>query len=472
MKRRMKRRVQLVTAFTSVLLAAAPIPTAIALEEADRLWMVGERAAADGLTPLARRVLERLVDEHPRDARVPEALLLLGRMRLAAGEVEPALRAFQRVQTLEPRPGRPLEPRFWEAEALFRLKRYAEASAAYDEVVRADAASPFAPDALYGYAWSEVELKRPETAAKALRDFLATWPDHALAASARYLHARALVGMSRYDEAIDALQAFETKHPGHKLAPDVQYLRGWARIANGDVKAGLADLRAFLESHPGHPEASGARQLMTETVVRHGGERDDLQAAYRTLMIQSPPSPEGLYDAAMIAGRLNRTLDQEAAWRRLRTSFPDHPLSRRVAFEMASSAFRRKDWRETVSQARAAAESDDEVVRGEAWLLVGEAELKLRRFASAEKAFEVASESRGADDGLRYRAMAGLGLAREELRDWRGAMAAYDAVAAHSPDPTLRDWARERFEAVKARLSKTQDRPAEKAPERKARARS
>src|SRR5712692_1587204 len=43
--------------------------------------------------------------------------------------------------------------------------------------------------------------------------------------------------------------------------------------------------------------------------------------------------------------------------------------------------------------------------------------------------------------------------AREEQREWRSALVAYESVAARSPDPTLRDWAKERVAAVKQRLS-------------------
>ena len=101
--------------------------------------------------------------------RLPEAVLLLGKARLADGDAQGALEAFRRAGSFAPVPGRPLEARFWEGEALFRLKKFAEARTVYDDVVRRDAASPMAPDALYGYAWSELELRRPEPAAEAFR---------------------------------------------------------------------------------------------------------------------------------------------------------------------------------------------------------------------------------------------------------------------------------------------------------------
>jgi TolA-binding protein len=460
----MKRGARLLLAFASLLAAVLPASPCAAVDEPDRLWLVGERAAADGLHVLARRMLERLVDGHPRDTRAPQAYLLLGQARLALGDPTGALQAFRRAQSFDPQPGRPLEPKFWEAEALVQLRRYAEASTAYDEVFRNDATAPFAPDALYGFGWTELEVKRPEVAAKAFRDFLAAWPEHALAPSSTFHLGRALAAQNRYEEAAGVLQTFLSKHPKHKQAPDALYLRGWARVQSGDTRGGIADLKSFTDANPSHPEAPAARRLITDTVIRHGGDPQDLLDAYRSLMTQNPPTPEGLFDAATIAGRLARGREQDAAWRKLRQSFPDHALSRRVALELASAAYKRKDWKETVAQAQPATQSDEDAVRGEAWLLLGEGQLKLKKFADAEKAFEGALGMSGLEDPMRNRALAGIGLAREEQRDWRGAMTAYDQVAENSQDATLRDWARDRFNAVKARL----DAPAPRTPDKRA----
>src|SRR5262249_29223711 len=133
---------------------------AIALGEADRLWLVGERAFQDGLNPLARRVLERFVERFSDDKRIPEATLLLGKARLAMGARGPALEAFRKAQTFSPPPGKPEEARFWEGEALFRMKKFAEARSVYDRLLAENAASPMAPDALYGLGWTQVELKQ------------------------------------------------------------------------------------------------------------------------------------------------------------------------------------------------------------------------------------------------------------------------------------------------------------------------
>ncbi len=455
MNRHMKRRSWPASAFVVLVLVAGTTPAPVAaLEEPDRLYLVGENAVADGLNALAARALERFVADNPKDARVPAATLLLGRAWLGVGLHERALETFRKAQRGTTSAGRPLEARLWEGEALFRLKRYADARAVFDEVLKSDVASPFAPDAMYGRAWTELETRKLEAAAKDFRELLATWPDHALAPSATLYLARTLVDLKRYADAVTLLVDFPAKWPTASLRPDAQYMLGLARLRGGDAKTGMIDLRAFLEANPKHELAPAARRLVGDTLARVG-DREDLQSTYQARINESPPTPEGLYEAAAIAGRLGRPRDQEAAWRRLRKEFPEHALARRAALDLANVFFKRKEWKDAATLARIAARSDDAAIRSEAWLLAGETELKQKRYADAVKAFESVIAVEGVEAAVRYRALAGLGLAHEELVQLKPALTAYEAVATKSPDASLREWAQARVKAVKQRLAKT-----------------
>jgi TolA-binding protein len=460
------RRVPCVPACLAVLLALSTVSPALALDDADRLWLVGERSFADGLYPVSRRALEKFVAEYPKDARVSEAMLLLGKARLRAGDVDAALEAFKKAQTLSPPPGRPQESRFWEGEALFRLKRYAEARAAYDAVVRTDAASPFAADAVYGRAWSDLEMKSPEAAIAGFREFLQTWPDHPQAASATLQLAHVLADQKKPAEALAVLQPFAAKYPSSKLLPDAQYLLGWAKTNAGDKRGGLADLRAFVAANPSHEQAPAARKIIAQAMAGTG-DREEMLEAYKVLMDQEPTSADALYNAVQIATRLGRPKDQEAAFKRLSSEFPNDALTRRAALDRANTAFKDKSWAAAVSLGQQAAKSDDAAVKSEALLLVGESELKLKHWASAAKAFEGVRSIGDVDAGVRYRAMAGLGLAREEQQDWKAALTAYESVVSRSPDAALRDWARERATAMKARMAKPSAPSAPSAPTQK-----
>ena len=431
------------------LLLISAVPAA-ALDEPDRLWLVGQNALADGLYPLARTVLGRFIADYPADPRMPEATFMLAKARLALGDAEGALTLLRRVQTIDPPPPWRLEARFWEGEALFRLKRYPDARAAYDDLLRTNAASPLGADALYGIAFVDLETGQRARAADELGEFLKGWPQHALAPSATYYRARALVDLKRPDEAVALLEGYDKKFPDGKLQPDVAYLRGVARVRAGDAKAGIADLRAFVAAYPSHAQTPAARKLIGETLAR-SGNRDELQAQYKALMATDPPTPEAFAEAANIAGIAGRPADQEAAWRKLRATFAEHRLGRQAAFDLASRAFQRKEWKESAALAQAAAA--DEGLRAEALLLVGESELKLKRFPAALKAFGAVTAIDGVDPTIRYRALAGTGLAHEAQEAWRPALTAYEAVAERSPDTTLRSWARTRAAEVKARLT-------------------
>ena len=447
----MKRCLAMVPTLAALLVLLVAVAPASALEEADRLFMVGERALADRFYPVARRALERFVALYPTDPRGPRALVMLGKTRLALNDPQSALEALARAQGSLTAPADLLETKFWQAEALFRLKRFGEARTVYDEVVRTDAASPMAPEALYGYAWTELELQRPEPAATALRDFLTTWPEHALAPSATLHLARAYVELKRVPEALPLLTGFTAKYPGSKLLPDAQYLLGWVKVNNGDPRGGLADLRAFVAANPSHAQTPAAQKLINQSLGR-SGNKDEMLEAYKTLMEQSPPTAEDLYRAADIGKQLSRPRDVDAAWRRLKSEFPDHALTRRLALDLANAAFKQKSWKDASAYGATAAQSDENAVRADAWLLVGESELKLKRFPQAAKAFEAVGAVGEVEAGVRYRALAGLGLAREEQKEWKAALTAYEAVAGRSPDTGLRDWARERVTAMKAQL--------------------
>jgi len=451
--------VALVVVIALAVVAGSGAP-AVAVQEADRLWLVGEQSFQDGLTALSRRVLERFVERFPDDRRIPAATLLLGKARLAQGALPQALESFRKAQTFAPAPGRPEEARFWEAETLFRMKRFAEARTLYDRVVAENAASPMAPDALYGLAWAQVELKQREAAVTAFRQLVEAFPDHATVPGATVSLGRLLIELKRHGEAERLLAPFLERYPDHKLVPEARYLRGLALVSAGRADDGVAELRALVAAYPSHEFAAQARRAIADTLVRDG-KKTALADEYKELMAQSPRTPEALYDAGAIATRLGRGRDAEQAFLALRTEFPDHALAGRASLELGHAAFGRGAYKDSVTLARAAARSPEEPTRAQAFLLAGEGELRLKRFKPAQEAFASAVELAGKDAGVRYRALAGNGLAFEEQKQWAPAAKLYDEVAADCPDKELRQWAKTRRAAIAPNLKQP---PAKKSP--------
>jgi len=443
-------------AYSGLLLAALAVAASLAgpaqaLDEADRLMLVGERAYEDGLYPLSRRVLERFLERFPGDRRAGDAMLLVGKARLSQGSLDAALDAFRKAEGFTPVPGKPEEARFWEAETLYRMKRFTDARAAYARVVSAEPASPLLPDALYSLGFADLELKRRDAAAADFRRLIKEFPDHATAPSATIQLARALIETKHADEAVAVLEPFAKKYPEHKLLPEARYYLARARLADGDTAEGVAELRTFARTHPGHELAASARRVALETQIK-AGKKKELAEEYTALMALKPQTPDSLYDAGAIAVGLDRAKDAEAAWARLRKEFPDHPLTARVSLNQAQAAFGRNNFKDASALGHAAAKSPEDTVRGEALLVVGESEMKLRRPAQALPAFQAAADTPGLEPALRFRALAGSGLAHEDQKQWTQAAKYYEEVAAGSPDKTLANWAKTRRAAIAVNL--------------------
>jgi TolA-binding protein len=336
------------------------------------------------------------------------------------------------------------------------MKRFSDAHALYERVLADHGNSPLAGDALYGLAWSNLELKKRDLAVADFRRLLFAHPEHRSAASATFYLARTLIDLKRPDEAVVLLRAFPTKYSGHRLAPDSRYLLGQALLASGDSKEGLSELRAFAASYPSHELAPQARRLTSDAVLKKGNKAE-LGDEYKQLLAQSPPTAEGLYDAGAIATKIGRPRDAEVAWSRLRQEFPDHTLARRAALELAQGAFTRSAWKDASALAQSASKSSEAAVRAEALVLLGESELRLKRYPTAYQAFQQAVEAPAQEPALRFRSLAGIGLVMEEQRQWAQAAKYYDEVAAKSPDTTLRNWAKERRAAMAAKLKPAAD---------------
>src|SRR2546422_5777847 len=107
----MKRCAPRISAGIALVVLSLVSPAA-AIEEADRLWLVGERAFADGLYPASRRALERFVAQYPKDARQPEAVLLLAKPRFQPGDTQAPPHPFKARQRATPWPARPQGRRY------------------------------------------------------------------------------------------------------------------------------------------------------------------------------------------------------------------------------------------------------------------------------------------------------------------------------------------------------------------------
>ncbi|HEV8307770.1 MAG TPA: tetratricopeptide repeat protein [Methylomirabilota bacterium] len=434
-----------------------------AVSEADRLWVVGVQAFEDGLYDLTYRELGRFVEMVPAaDPRRGDAIFLRGKAAFALGRYTEALRDFQGAQTVPLQVIAAGEPLFWEAEALFRLRRFEDARDRYSLFLRNHPGAPYAADALYARAFSELELGHPDEALASFNQLLTEFPKSELAASAAYAAARELVRAKRWEDALPLLSTYQNRYVLSRFLPEVRYLLGVTQLETGRTPEGVRTLEQFLAANPSQELAPSARIVLGETHAKAGRGREAIEQ-YRALVKQAPTHPfvpQALYQIGELSQRLGRAADAESAWKTLRRDHPGDALAALAGLELAQGYLKRRQFDQAMDVAREVADSGG-AQRFQALLLLGESALKAGKLGDAETAYARALAEAPPDSPERLRALAGVGLVAESQREAGAARRAYQEIIDKAEDAELVQWAKGRVQGLEAR-EKPPPRPAPK----------
>lgn len=424
--------------------AAMPAP--------DRLWAVGVQAFEDGLYDLAYDQLGRFARVAPTDPRRGDAAFLRGKAAFALGRFADALTEFQAAEALPLRVIAVGEPFYWQAETLFRLRRFEFARERYTVFLREYPRSAQAADALYARGFAELELGRSDEALASFQTLLRDHVGSDLAGSAAYALARELVRLKRWSEALPLLSTYASRFPKSRFLAEARYLLGITQLEAGRSAEGVRTLEQFVTAAPAHDLAPQARWVLAESHVRAGRTREALDH-YQALAKHAPAhplAPQALYHAGDLAQRLGRTAEAEAAWTALRRAHPQDALAGAAGLDLASLYLKRRQLDQAIELAREVAEAGGPS-RLEALLTLGESALRAGKTPEAVRAYETALAEAPERSGERFRALAGVGLVAEVQKDSAAARRAYQEIVRDSEDAELTRWAKTRLQGLEAR---------------------
>ncbi len=449
---RPRRLLELLTLFVLGVALGAGVRTAgAAMPAPDRFWAVGVRAFEDGLYDLAYEQLGRFARVAPADPRRGDAAFLRGKAAFAMGRFAEALTEFQASEALPLTVITAGEPLYWQAETLFRLRRFEFARERYTVFLRQYPRSAQAADALYARAFAELELGRSDEALASLQALLRDHVGRDLAPSAAYALARELVRLQRWGDALPLLSTYASRFPKSHFLPEVRYLLGISQLEAGRSAEGVRTLAAFVTAHPGHDLAPNARWVLAEAHERAGRAREALEQ-YQALAKRAPAhplAPGALHHAGDLAQRLGRTAEAEAAWTALRREHPRDALAAAAGLDLANLHLKRKQFDQAMELAREVAEAGGPS-RLEALLTLGESALRGGKTPEAARAYEAALGEAPARSSERFRALAGVGLVAEVEKDVEAARRAYQEIARDAEDAELTRWAKTRLQGLEA----------------------
>lgn len=203
---------------------------------------------------------------------------------------------------------------FGRGEALYALRQWEGAIAAYDALLAAHPSNPLAADALYARGCAEMQAGQSRKALETFTAFLARFPEHArraacaaaitsltrthdaeerraaVEAETRELaDINAALREARFAEAESGAERFLQAHPAHPQAGDLRYLRATCAYRAKAFERAAGAYRDFLRLHPQHARAAAAREALADSLMQSKAY-DEASAAYASLLEEAETS--------------------------------------------------------------------------------------------------------------------------------------------------------------------------------------
>jgi outer membrane protein assembly factor BamD (BamD/ComL family) len=283
-----------------------------------------------GRDSLALAVIARadeFLERHPDDPRGADLLWRQGQLALAHGWHEQALGPLEGLADRHPRDPRAPLARTLEAEALFKLGRFAEAGRAFEGALTAarevglDSLAARAREALpvCAYRRAEAAVAADSTAherhARLYEEVATRWPDYVHAPDAQYRAGLAWMRAGRPREAIRVMQALALDHPKSSYLLDAQLTVARAWEQEGERERAADAYAQFAARHPADASAGDA-MLHAADLYAAAGATERAEALRMDYVRQHP-------EDVATAMELYETLAQ----RELRAVGPGRPLA-------------------------------------------------------------------------------------------------------------------------------------------------
>lgn len=311
--------------------------------------------AATGQTAKLNQVLQ-LLEKGPGDT------LATTHYRIAAvyeraNKPEEALAAYQAVLRAGPPEALAASARLRIGVVLAGQKRYAEAAAAFQEVLDKHSRTAAAPQALYELAWLQVDSGKPAAEARPyferlVRDF----PDHPLATDALFRIAEQDYAAKQYAAAADGYRKVLAARTVGDLADKAWYKLGWALREQRDWAGAAQAFLAVATQFPTSPLADECRLRAGEALLEQK---------------QYGPATEQLQPVAT-----RRPRNDDERW-----------LVAQARVALARAQFEQGQFEQAAETARPAVAAANGIVGAQAALLVADSLFERKQYTEARSAY-------------------------------------------------------------------------------------
>ncbi|MCX7776490.1 MAG: tetratricopeptide repeat protein [Armatimonadetes bacterium] len=438
----------------------------------------------------AERIYKFVLEHFPQAAIAPATLFALGAVDFVRERFEDAANAYGELIKRFPNDKLVPEARYWRANSLWMLKRFNEAheefvafinSGLKDEVKLATA--------LYRDGLCLYELKRFDEAAAAFERLLKEYPNSELCDKALYQLGWVYIDAGKRAEALKVLERLINEHRKSQHIPEAHFLVGELLFVQKRFEEALAHYEHSVKLSSGKDEELSGKALyrLGWTLLMLKRDSDAMNAfegalgkqipeeiksdallqlgylqfnarkftqaltTFERLLKEFPNSPftkQALLYKGRCLNELEKFADAEVVLQQFIERYPKDALSVRAQFELAWAKQNRKQFDAAIELYKAVAASDAGEMTieaqfriGECLLLKGDVKEALREFLRVALLYEDVHEWAGA-------AQFYAGLCYERLGEGERAEKSYRTVLEKYSQTKWADRAKERLKAM------------------------
>lgn len=275
----------------------------------------------------AAALFDRVMEGEPEGPLAAEALARAGEARYNLGDLEGAVRAFERIEGRYEGREVAREALLQKGKLLFRRGRFGEAEEAFRRFLARFPGSPAAPEVEYWSALVPLRLGEFEVARVRLLEFAERRKESPLAGDAFLRAADAFYNEGKYLQADRLYRLVMARFPDHPRFGEASYGLLLTRLQREEFEEFLREGRAFAARYPSSPLSIAlAFQLGEVNLTR--GSLDEAHRAYREVVARYPDNELAAHALLRIGAIHRRRQNVDAALDAYESLLARYPGSR------------------------------------------------------------------------------------------------------------------------------------------------
>lgn len=409
--------------------------------QADRACLaLVEAYRQNGDLSSALAAARRAVESFPNSPVADQALFQLGICLSRNGQTTPAAETYRKLVARWP--SSPVAPLALHELGCLQLSGGdpAGAEATFSQVLEKRLEPALARKAQYGRALARHQQGKSAEAAADLAVLLAARPSGKEKSDARFLLGLCQAGLKQDDKAVATFRELLREDPAYPARDEALYQCAWALKRSGREAEAM---KVFGQLAADHPQSPRAPEALFQAAEAHFQAKDyaAAAAAYYALVRHAAAgslAEKAAWQLAQCYYRQGNFADAAKTFAYYRGQYPDHPLAADAAWMEAECLFKQGLAAESLAAYAALKPPADGEAKATMFLHAGQAAAQLGRWAESAKWLE-RLEREVPDSPLCSEAFCELGVARQNLGDLAGAIAAYEqTIAKGGGEPAAR----------------------------------